>query len=497
MGKGIWFGKLADGTEASVTDLILQEVTVVQATRVRLVNRDRPLDYDSTLAAAQHLRKRFPELNREEAPTLYSEARFSRTTLTEDDAFKAVKVKNAEASANAQACQEEAVATMQKCVMRHPSSFSRLGWRIDVLWARDGNDVIVWFLFAVGHTHADGVAMHTIINYYLEAYVSLLQKKRLDAPTLLPLYSALPRDHTPLLRSSQAIFGFIGWLASKLIGKPGSQAPKLLTEEMTKQAKQIYLERLESGKGQREGPMIVDFVELDKESTKHLCIQARSVELTVGALVQSALFVTIAKRYFQEHPRKSNLALELPMSVNMRGFLQPPLSLDNVLAPQQGEVMVALKTTRREIDFALASSNAMLTLVHKIASEARTQVQKGLAKPEQLAPLNDSILVASLFRNGQDKMSGIQYIGDAWLSNVGLFRPSTMLKEAGDHLQVESTLTLNPTVVVAYEMVWCNSVAGGSMTLSMVADETMGRNQASARALLNGTANILKDLIQC
>jgi len=494
MGKGIWFGKLADGTEASISDLVLQEITVVQAARVRLANCDRPLGYDSTLAAAQHLRKRFPELNREETPTLYSETRFSRTILAEDDASKAVTVKIEEVSLSTQACQEEAMATMQKLIMRHPSSLSRIGWRLDILWASDGNDVIVWFIFAVSHNHADGVAMHAIVNYYLDAYVSLLQERTLVAPTRLPLHSALPHDHTPLSLSSQAIFGFVGWLVSKLIGKPGSPAPKLLTESMAKRANITQLDRQKNGKDQHEGPIIVDFIELDKESTRQLCSYARSMELTVGTLVHGALFFSIAKRYFQEHPDKNSLALEVPVSVNMRGFLQPPLP-DTVLAPQQGELMITLKITRREIDLTLASNKAMMPLVHEIALEVRRQLQKSLAKPEKLAPLNANILLASLFRNGLDKMSRVQYIGDAWFSNVGLFRPSAMIKEAGDLLQVESTLTLNATVLPAYEFVWCNSVAGGSMTLSMVTDETMGRNQASAQALLNGTADVLNNLI--
>ena len=127
MRKGIWFGKLADGTEASISDIAMQDLTVVQAARIRLVNREHPLDKEATLQAAQYMRQRYPELNREETASQYSESKFARTLLSEDAAASAVKVHLAPPSATLGKCQDKTLELMRQHTMRHPHTLSRLG----------------------------------------------------------------------------------------------------------------------------------------------------------------------------------------------------------------------------------------------------------------------------------------------------------------------------------------------------------------------------------
>ncbi|CAB9514378.1 expressed unknown protein [Seminavis robusta] len=494
MRKGIWFGKLSDGTEASIGDMVSQELTVVQAARVRLVGHQRPLDHNATVAVAQYLRQRYPELNREEQPSQYTEAGFTRRTLPEVDAANAVRVTVAPPSVGPEKCQEKALALMNGHVLRHPSSFSRLGWCIDVLHSQDGNDCLLWVVLTMSHSHSDGVGMQVLVSDFLDAYLLLLIGDALPSRERLPLFSSLPRERTSLSWGKQVGYGFLGWMSSKLMAY-GGPAPMLLTPAAKEHAAKIKEDRLRAGKLQNEGPMHVEFVELDAASTKQLCAHARSVGLTVGSLVHGALFVALAKRYFQEHPEAKKLELEIPLSVNMRKFLNPPLP-GTVLAPQQGELQIKLRTTRLEVDQALASHKAMIPLIHKIALDSRTKVQADLAKPEKLKALDFNITTASILRNSKaEQLGAIQYIGDAWLSNVGLFRPSERVQRAGRLIQVETTLTLNPTIMPAYELVWSNTVAGGSMALSMVTDETMGRNKASSRALLQDMANLLQVLV--
>ena len=91
--RGLWFGQLEDGTECSVIDLHCFDVPTIQVVRVRLPTATTSIiDNKRARMAAQYLRQRYPELNREEHPTLFSEARFCRRFVSEEDAANAVVV---------------------------------------------------------------------------------------------------------------------------------------------------------------------------------------------------------------------------------------------------------------------------------------------------------------------------------------------------------------------------------------------------------------------
>mmetsp|Transcript_7235 Transcript_7235/g.13364 ORF Transcript_7235/g.13364 Transcript_7235/m.13364 type:complete len:87 (+) Transcript_7235:15-275(+) len=85
-------------------------------------------------------------------------------------------------------------------------------------------------------------------------------------------------------------------------------------------------------------------------------------------------------------------------------------------------------------------------------------------------------------------------MGDIAFSNVGLYKPSSSIYESG-LLQVESTYTFSPPALPNYEFVCCNTTLDGTMTLSMVTDEIMGRDTSSCQALLNDIKEILRTLI--
>lgn len=484
--NGIWFGPLADGTQASLLDVVLQEAPVSQAARLKMTNM---LNVDDMVKVAQFVRHRYPELNREETPSLYSPVRFARKMLSEDEAAAEVKVQM-HASATEESCREDTIALINKYIHRHPYSISRLGWCIDFIYApaqidhseekKDENGdppaFIAYLVITISHNHADGVAMKRLMNDFLEGYNALLEGRELPNRKTLPLYSTIPQDRANISWSSSLLYSTLGRAVSYLTDFVG---PSLLTEQAAVNAESIRQQRLLTGVGQQSGPFHIDFVEI--ENPFALRSVARANETTVGALVHASLFVATAQRYFREHPNKSKLSLNVPLSVNMRGSLDLP---DTVLTPQQGEIAISFQTTRQDLAEAEKSDDKMALFLIDAAKQSRSQVDKKLP-----TALDASILLSGIFRQNLAAARKIQYLGDSWLSNVGVYKPVD-----SRHFEVDATLTFNPTIVPSYELVWCNTVVGGNMTLSIVVDESMGRDRQSALELLNETKDQLLQL---
>jgi hypothetical protein len=419
MFPGIWFGKLQDGTECSVVDWHCFDIPVVQVARVRVpaVMLD-----EAAMGATQALRKRHPELNRQELPALYASTRFARYNVPEEEAVKAVVVNVQQlpySKSNRENGDEHVLQFITKTILhKHPGSFSRLGWRIDIFYAattlRGDNTITAWFVFSVAHSIADGPAMHVIVDDYLQAFGKIQQSKLpfYEYPVEpLPLYSSQPRDRLPFSKFQlytvliQSLFvGFLLMILPLQVMKP-----KLLTPMAAKHAQQVQRQRIHDGMPQRSGPFHIDILEMTVEETQQICMHAHAVSTTVGSLLMGCLFVAVSKRYFQEHPSKQILSLLIPVPVNMRPHMIPPLSTC-VLAPQQGNVTITLFTSRDALEIALHSDIAMTAFMQDFARSAQTQVHKALHPSERLAVADSMLVVSNLYRICFDKFRTVQYV---------------------------------------------------------------------------------------
>jgi hypothetical protein len=413
--KGLWFGRLEDGTECSVIDLHCFDVPTIQVVRVRFPSAMGTVDITKARMAAQYLRQRYPELNREEHPSLYTEARFCRRIVAEEEAADAVVVNIIEPKATSQeACSALVMDTIEdKLLPKHPGSFSRLGWRIDIV--HDHNDM-AWFIFSMSHSIADGTAMHVIIDDYLQAYGSLLQNEPLRQRERLALFSSMPRQNLPFSWFHLCWTSMVGWLIGYLLPFV-PMGPKLLPENARNGARTIQKERATLGLPQRIGSYSIDCVELDRASTEAIGRYAHTNKLTVGSMVHSCAFVAIAKRFFQEHANARSLSLPIPLPVNMRKFMIPPLP-SSVLAPQQGILSVTFHMKRDDLEMASSKKHSIVELLKTTARTSHHQVRKALfAKrdPARFAPLDGPLLAASMYRTHLSKFRTIQHVSEQYL----------------------------------------------------------------------------------
>jgi hypothetical protein len=239
------------------------------------------------------------------------------------------------------------------------------------------------------------------------------------------------------------------------------------------------------------------------------------------------LFVALAKRYFQEHPESKSLSLPIPLPVNMRKFMIPPLP-PTVLAPQQGVLSISCYIQRGQLEQSLSNKASTIELLKKQALLSKNQVQNALFKnvPTRFKPLDAPLLAAAMYRTHLNKFWTVQYVsndvlfcfilfwsyvnltfifsaltftthtkmGDISLSNMGVYRPSPTLVENG--LVVESTSTFSSPTMANYEFICCNTILDGTMTLSMSTDhDTMSRTRGSCRSLLSAIQGLLLTMI--
>ena len=85
-------------------------------------------------------------------------------------------------------------------------------------------------------------------------------------------------------------------------------------------------------------------------------------------------------------------------------------------------------------------------------------------------------------------------MGDIAFSNMGLYRPSQSLRAKEDRMvtaKIEATYTFSSPTMANYEFVCCNTTVGGTMTLTMTADPTMGRIDSSCHDILRELRSLL------
>ena len=463
--KGLWFGQLEDGTECSVIDLHCFDIPVIQMVRVRFTrqNENNIIDEGKVRAAANYVRRRFPELNREEHPCLYAESRFCRRVVPENEAEQAtvvrvhelqsVRIDSLDENNNNKAEVAVHQFIQNHLLPKHPGSFSRLGWRIDVFYkptsegdADTENDLVpdeskyhdktmlAWFVFSMSHSIADGTAMHVVVDDYVQTYMKVLHQ-RSEQPSIdlleprpqLPLISSMPRKHLPFTWWHYCWTSLLGWLVGYILQFIQPQ-PKLVPN-VTENRKKTEDGRPEDEQRTGDGHLInlyarsnyfsFSCVELDPPTTNALCQSARSIKTTVGSMVHAALFVSLAKRYFDEHQTSKSLSIPIPLPVNMRKLMIPELP-STVLAPQQGILSINFSITKRRLQEAVSNESMMTNLLKELAESSRNQVERVLQRQNnssyksarRFGALDGPLIAAAMYRCHLSKFHRIKYVSE-------------------------------------------------------------------------------------
>jgi hypothetical protein len=231
----------------------------------------------------------------------------------------------------------------------------------------------------------------------------------------------MPRRHLPFSWFHLCWTAILGWSVGYLLSFVPI-GPKLLPQKALDRSKAIQKERAKLGLPQRMGVYPMDCVEIDQTTTEKICKYAHSAELTVGSMILSCLFVALAKRYFQEHPESKSLSLPIPLPVNMRKFMIPPLP-PTVLAPQQGVLSISCYIQRDQLEQSLSNKASTIELLKKQALLSKNQVQNALFKnvPTRFKPLDAPLLAAAMYRTHLNKFWTVQYVSNDVLFCVTLF----------------------------------------------------------------------------
>ena len=447
--KGLWFGQLEDGTECSVVDLHCFDIPVIQVVRVRFTGQtNNIIDEGKVRVAANYVRRRFPELNREEHPCLYSESRFCRRIVPENEAEQATVVRVHDLQSVRIDSQEQGDNSndaeivihrfiKENLLPKHPGSFSRLGWRVDVFYKTipttetetelvpeeneyHNGTMLAWYVFSMSHSIADGTAMHVVVDDYLQTYMKILNQSSepaqidlLEPRRQLPLISSMPRKNLPLTWYHYFWTSILGLLVGYILQFVQPQ-PKLVPN---------IAEDRKAGEDHHNHPYTrsnnysLSCVELDPPTTNALCQSARSINITVGSMVHAALFVSLAKRYFDEHQTSNSLSLPIPLPVNMRKFMIPELP-STVLAPQQGILQVNFCITKWRLQKAISNESMMIELLKELAESSQKQVQRVLRQQNncddnstgRFGPLDGPLMAASMYRCHLSKFLRIKYV---------------------------------------------------------------------------------------
>lgn len=353
------FGQLSDGTEASIADLVFQEIVVVSVSVVVGAPSEEHIYFD----AAQALRMHYPELNRTDVPGGFmGPCPFDRVMLDDAEASQGVRVEHV-ASLN---LDDRILAILAE----HPLRLGLLRWRI-LVSQTNAQDSTTTVALAVSHSDADGMGAHVMLASYLQLLFG-------HQPSIArgPLFSSLPRDRVHFSLVERAKAAAIA-VAAALFGR--WIAVKWSDED--------------SAPSSRVGIMDLAKAEVDADTMLALKSACKRRGVRIGSLLM-AVYCKLAG------------TPKLGISVDMRTRLQPPIPV-HVAAPQQGSVMVNLK-------------NHEMGNIWDLGKQAQQEVDAALAAgPSTL--LFDELVLANITTSWANQSRGLTYLDSDWLSNCGVF----------------------------------------------------------------------------